>query len=141
MEKYRKEMERDRIELASKVNVLAQEVNIFDLSPFSSINYWLSFIIHQLLFERRLGVAQLVGLFILFVFVGLTRGSTTIPLNMVSNQVLRRRTSSKDESDSDFNSRDTSLHAFRHKIDRSDSTGSIESKFAFFPYILLSFLN
>lgn len=84
----------------------------------------------QLLFERRLGVAQLIGLFALFVFVGLTRGSTTIPLNLVPREV-RRRTSSKDESDSqdeDVRTRDASLHAFRNKIDRSDSTGSQESE-------------
>ncbi|GAA98991.1 uncharacterized protein L969DRAFT_51228 [Mixia osmundae IAM 14324] len=55
---HRAKVEEDRIALASQLNHLSQEV----------------------IFERRVGLAQLVVLMAIVVFVGLTRGSPNVPL-------------------------------------------------------------
>ncbi|GJN93165.1 hypothetical protein Rhopal_006212-T1 [Rhodotorula paludigena] len=65
LEKQRLELERERLALISQVNLLAQEIR----------------------FEKRLTVAQLVGLLLLVIFVGFTRGVPTSPfLHLASAQ-------------------------------------------------------
>ncbi|GAA5995424.1 Slp1p [Rhodotorula paludigena] len=68
LEKQRLELERERLALISQVNLLAQEIR----------------------FEKRLTVAQLVGLLLLVIFVGFTRGIPTSPfLHLASAQAGR----------------------------------------------------
>ncbi|KAM0752061.1 hypothetical protein T439DRAFT_299788 [Meredithblackwellia eburnea MCA 4105] len=75
LEKHRLAVDREKLALAAQVNVLTKE----------------------LVLERRLGVAQLLGLLALFVFVGMTRGSPTTPFfHLVQSQSLRRRFSTKE---------------------------------------------
>lgn len=63
----------------------------------------------QVTFERRLGLVQLVGLLLLFVFVGLTRGTPSIPLqHFVAKEVRKRFDSSTERRRSEENG--DSLH-------------------------------
>ncbi|ORY88352.1 UNC-like C-terminal-domain-containing protein [Leucosporidium creatinivorum] len=68
LEKQRVELERERLALTAQVNLLAQEVRI----------------------EKRLSIAQLIGLLAVILFTGFTRGSPTSPfLHLTSLQAMR----------------------------------------------------
>lgn len=70
LERHRSDASRDLVALASRVNVISQEVTL----------------------EKRIGIAQLVGLITVFIFVGLTRGSPTTPFFTIAQpQRLRAR--------------------------------------------------
>ncbi|GAA6046711.1 hypothetical protein JCM3770_003129 [Rhodotorula araucariae] len=72
LEKQRVDLERERLALAAQVSLLAAEVR----------------------FEKRLTIAQLVGLLLLVIFVGFTRGIPTSPfLHLAAASAAHSRTS------------------------------------------------
>ncbi|GAA5836777.1 hypothetical protein JCM9279_007658 [Rhodotorula babjevae] len=77
LEKQRVDLERERLALASQINLLAQEIR----------------------FEKHLTLAQLVGLLLVVIFVGFTRGIPTSPfLHLASSASTARASKRKAEA-------------------------------------------
>lgn len=96
LDKQKNELERERLALISQVNLLAQEVRCSLVTrrthpTDSRLNF------RQVRLEKRLSIAQLIGLLAIVLFVGFTRGSPTSPfLHLASAQAMRA--AAKEES-------------------------------------------
>ncbi|BGP10856.1 hypothetical protein JCM10049v2_006750 [Rhodotorula toruloides] len=78
LEKQRGELERERLALSTQVSMLTQEVRL----------------------EKRLTVAQLIGLLLLVIFVGFTRGIPTSPfLHLASTHLDAKREMKRTQAD------------------------------------------
>ncbi|GAA5945038.1 Slp1p [Sporobolomyces koalae] len=88
LERERKELEREKLGLQSQVGLLAQEIRL----------------------EKRLGVIQLAGMFLLIVFIAFTRNIPTSPfLHLASSTQSQRRSSVKSDTPQDERARPPSL--------------------------------
>lgn len=88
----------------------------------------------EVVLERRLGVAQLIGLLALFVFVGLTRGSPSTPFVSIANTAtaLRRRSLKRHNTDDGRGTTkrqvtQVAAHGHEREHDREDSAQSSSS--------------
>ncbi|GAA5824801.1 hypothetical protein JCM11251_005351 [Rhodosporidiobolus azoricus] len=103
LESQRHELERERLDLAMQVTLLAEDVRL----------------------DRRLIIVQLVALFLLFVFVGFTRGIPTSPfIHLASSQmqrpVLPRKESKRKEEDKKL----AGTEAIEKKVEEAELSGS-----------------
>ncbi|GAA5907498.1 hypothetical protein JCM6882_003877 [Rhodosporidiobolus microsporus] len=102
LESRRVELERERLDLAMQVTLLAEDVRL----------------------ERRLTIVQLIALFLLFVFVGFTRGIPTSPfIHLASSQLQRPPIPRKESKRKEEEQRSEAEKAPGPKAEEEDVSG------------------